>query len=582
MARKAIKRLRENKKDEEAENYAGPALTPETRRGIGVILLFALGILSVFSLFNLAGSVGQFIETILRQTFGWAAYVIPVIFLWWGYLLLRAVEKPLSITTYVGFGLSVVSITALFHIFIPFDEAISSISAGRGGGYLGFIFSYPFQRIMGFWAALVLVVALFCIAILILFNTSLERLAEHRGALGQMAEKLRNGLRWFKRETDDTEGEIEAEEEVMEPDEEESDDEEKEVFKHNPVADSEHGDAEPAAKDNAPARRHKKIDIPLDLLEKKMAQPTSGDIGGNTEKIRKTLGNFGVHVEMGDVRVGPTVTQYTFRPAEGVKLSQITGLGNDLALALAAHPIRIEAPIPGKSLVGVEVPNHKIAPVGLRGILESPEFKKRTGNLTVGLGRDVAGNVVLANLESMPHLLIAGATGSGKSVGIHNLIISMLYQNSPDMLRFILVDPKKVELTSYSGIPHLMTPVITEVAKIVNALRWCIAEMDRRYQLLSEHNKKNITLYNGSVLVNKLPYIVVIIDELADLMSQAAQEVEAMIIRLAQMARAVGIHLVVSTQRPSVDVITGLIKANITTRIAFSVASQMDSRTILD
>ena len=339
---------------------------------------------------------------------------------------------------------------------------------------------------------------------------------------------------------------------------------------------------QPPPAPSQPIRRRQKIDLPIDLLDVKSAKPTSGDIEGNIEKIRKTLENFNVPVEMGEVKVGPTVTQYTFRPAEGVRLSEITGLSNDLALALAAHPIRIEAPIPGKSLVGVEVPNQQIATVGLREILENKDFKKRSGNLSIGLGKDVAGNVVIVNLEAMPHLLIAGATGSGKSVCIHTIITSLLYQNSPDDLKFILVDPKKVELSVYADIPHLMTPVITEVDKTVNALRWCITEMDRRYRLLAEAGKKNIALYNGSVLLNKLPYIVVIIDELADLMAQAYQDVEGSIIRLAQMARAVGIHLIVSTQRPSVDVITGLIKANITSRVAFSVASQMDSRTILD
>jgi S-DNA-T family DNA segregation ATPase FtsK/SpoIIIE len=329
-------------------------------------------------------------------------------------------------------------------------------------------------------------------------------------------------------------------------------------------------------------KRRRKPDLPLDLLETKTAQPTSGDINGNLEKIRNTLDSFGISVEMGEVKVGPTVTQYTLRPADGVKLSSITGLSNDLALALAAHPIRIEAPIPGKSLVGLEVPNQRIAIVGLRGILESDEFKKRTSNLSIVLGRDVAGSPIVVQLDKMPHMLIAGATGSGKSVCIHSVIVSLLYQNSPDTLQFILVDPKKVELISYNDIPHLLTPVITEIDKTINAMKWLVGEMDRRYRLLAEAGKKNVSQYNSSVLVNQLPYIVVIIDELADLMVQAAQEVEGIIIRLAQMARAVGIHLIVSTQRPSVDVITGLIKANITSRIAFSVASLMDSRTILD
>ena len=284
---------------------------------------------------------------------------------------------------------------------------------------------------------------------------------------------------------------------------------------------------------------------------------------------------------MGEVSVGPTVTQYTLRPAEGVKLSQITTLHNDLALALAAHPIRIEAPIPGKSLVGIEVPNRSIAVVTLREILEDQTFKNRVSNLTIVLGKDVAGKSYLADLDKMPHLLIAGATGSGKTVCLNSIIVSLLYQNSPQELKFILVDPKRVELTVYENIPHLLTPVVTDPHKTINALKWSISEMDRRFELLSQTGKRDIREYNKEA-EDKLPYLVIIVDELADLMMAAPTEVEACIIRLAQMARAVGIHLIMATQRPSVDIITGLIKANITSRIAFSVASSVDSRTILD
>jgi len=323
------------------------------------------------------------------------------------------------------------------------------------------------------------------------------------------------------------------------------------------------------------------IDIPINALSGGREKPKSGDIKSNTEIIRSTLKNFHIPVEMGEVAVGPTVTQYTFKPTEGVKLSKITGLGNDLALALAAHPIRIEAPIPGKSLVGVEVPNEIKAIVTLRELLKSREYKDRDNNLMVALGEDVSGKPWLYNLAKMPHLLVAGATNSGKSVCLNTIIVSLLYQNTPDELRFIMVDPKRVELPIYDGIPYLLTPVITDVDKTVNALKWCLKEMDRRYELLQKKRKKNIQSYN-EISKDKMPYIVFIIDELADLMVIAAKEIETAIIRLAQMARAIGIHLVLATQRPSVDVITGLIKANMPSRIAFSVASGTDSRTILD
>jgi S-DNA-T family DNA segregation ATPase FtsK/SpoIIIE len=248
---------------------------------------------------------------------------------------------------------------------------------------------------------------------------------------------------------------------------------------------------------------------------------------------------------------------------------------------LAAHPIRIEAPIPGKALVGIEVPNQTVAIVNLRDVLDSEAFKHRKTDLSFSLGKDVSGKPWVADLESMPHLLVAGATGSGKSVQINGLILSLLYSNSPDDLKLILVDPKRVELSLYNDIPHLLTPVITDTTKTINALRWVVGEMDRRYQVLQNAKKRNIGAYRKEIS-DDMPYIVLVIDELADLMSVAVNEVEGAIVRLAQMARAVGIHLVLATQRPSVDVITGLIKANITARVAFSVASQIDSRTILD
>jgi S-DNA-T family DNA segregation ATPase FtsK/SpoIIIE len=269
-----------------------------------------------------------------------------------------------------------------------------------------------------------------------------------------------------------------------------------------------------------------------------------------------------------------------------VKLARIVALHSDLALALAAHPIRIEAPIPGKSLVGLEVPNRSIALVGLRSLLADDAFAQSHASLLFALGRDVAGTPVYANLAKMPHLLIAGATGSGKSVAIHSLVTALLYRNPPELLKLIIVDPKRVELASYSGIPHLAAPPITDPKKTIQALKWAVSEMEKRYEMLSGAGVRDIASFNERAAKEKdgefMPYLVIIVDELADLMLSFPREVEATIIRLAQMARAVGIHLVLATQRPSVEVITGLIKANITSRIAFQVASQIDSRTILD
>lgn len=323
---------------------------------------------------------------------------------------------------------------------------------------------------------------------------------------------------------------------------------------------------------------------PLTIFQPVEMKPQAGNIQKRMETIQKTLRDFGIDVTMTDVNVGPTVTQYTLRPAEGVKLNQITARQDDLALALAAQSLRVEAPIPGKGAVGIELPNDKKAAVGLREILESKEFQSVNSKLAIALGRDAAGEPAVADLARMPHALIAGATGSGKSVCINSIIVTLLANNSPDELRMILIDPKRVELTGYNGMPHLLSPVITEPKETVSALAYCVSEMERRYKLFASTGKRNIDQYNAApdLAEGRLPYIVVVIDELADLMIVAAREVEASIVRLAQMARAVGIHLIVATQRPSVDVITGLIKANVPTRIAFAVASQIDSRTILD
>ncbi len=295
---------------------------------------------------------------------------------------------------------------------------------------------------------------------------------------------------------------------------------------------------------------------------------------------------FGSEVEMAEVNIGPTVTQYTLRPAQGVKLSKILSLQNDLSLALAAHPIRIEAPIPGRSLVGIEIPNRLMVLVRLRSLLERSAFQESLSPLTFALGRDVSGSPIFASLAQMPHLLVAGATGTGKTVALNNIIISLLYGNSPDTLKLILIDPKRVELTAYQSIPHLLSPVIVQADKAIGALRWAVSEMERRFEVLQHAGKRDITSYikarQDSSEDENLPYIAIVIDELADLMSSNGREAEAAIVRLAQMARAVGIHLIVSTQRPSVEVITGLIKANITSRMACQVASQIDSRTILD
>jgi S-DNA-T family DNA segregation ATPase FtsK/SpoIIIE len=313
------------------------------------------------------------------------------------------------------------------------------------------------------------------------------------------------------------------------------------------------------------------------------------DITDNVHTLEETLANFDVKAKVTQVSRGPSITRYEIQPPPGVKVSRIVNLADDIALSLATPQVRIEAPIPGKAAVGIEVPNEEIAVVTLREVLETTLFQDSSSNLTVALGKDIAGNPIVADLAKMPHLLIAGATGSGKSVCMNALIASILYKANPHEVKMLMIDPKVVEFSTYNGIPHLLSPVVTDPKKAASALRWVVQEMENRYDLFAEMGVKDIQRYNQVVKkevknedFSQLPYIVVLIDELADLMMVAPADVEDAICRLAQMARAAGIHLVVATQRPSVDIITGVIKANIPSRIAFAVSSQTDSRTILD
>ncbi|MBI3963981.1 MAG: DNA translocase FtsK 4TM domain-containing protein, partial [Candidatus Kerfeldbacteria bacterium] len=510
-----------------------PTVSPETQRGILIVLLFALGFLAILSLADLAGSVGRGYDVVLLRLFGWGRFLVPAILLGIGVVLLQPHRLPFRAMNGLGLFLFLVSFSGLLHLFIPLDESETAIAAGNGGGYIGFGIALPLLRLMGFWASLVILVALFVISILIFFNTSLTELARRGGAVGTLGTALRRIPSLRSRDH----GEPSFDRAPVR--------EEPQASEDVPLTDvptSPQTSSKPRQQLSLlPKKKSRPTRLSLDLLSPERTVPSSGDIRDRQERIRRTLHNFGIEVEMREVQVGPTVTQFALTPAEGVKLSQITTLGNDLALALAAHPIRIEAPIPGRSAVGIEVPNESVATVTIREVLESEPFRHARSPLTVALGKDVSGQTVTTDLGVLPHLLIAGATGSGKSVMINALIVSLLYQNSPGDLRFIMVDPKRVELTVYNDIPHLLTPVITDSRKTVNALKWIVAEMDRRYEVLSQAGKRDINTYHRDV-DDGMPFIVVIIDELADLMSVAAREVEGAVTRLAQMARAVGIH----------------------------------------
>lgn len=552
----------------------------EFSRQAVAIILTALAIILLLSLFELAGIAGEFLSLGLQILFGWVSWFIPVIFFILAFISIKYdtiqdesiihLKRPPSFTArFLGLIFLAIIISGAVHISFVNDQ--SALSELRGGGYIGYGISYVIVKTFGFWVSWIIFIAALVIGLLIVLAGMIkkkpkkeERVVIKQGLLHTMFEKLKSV---FKKKTFEFQGEQETEKLLDQR-------LEQELIK-----------AKEKKKPSIPIVRpqtYQKVDIPLSLLDSTSSKPSAGDIKANKSIIKRTLENFNIPVEMGEIKVGPTVTQYTLKPAEGIKLSKITTLNNDLSMALAAHPIRIEAPIPGRSAVGIEVPNQRVAVIRLKELLISDMFKKRKSNLTIPLGRDVAGRIWLADLANMPHMLVAGATNSGKTVFLNSIIISLIYQNTPDNLRFILVDPKRVELTLYNELPHLLTPVITQVDKTINALKWAISEMERRFDIMHDAKKRNIDTYNSAFSDNKLPYIVIIIDELADLMVVAPHEVETNIIRLAQMARATGIHLVMATQRPSVDIITGLIKANITTRVAFSVASLVDSRTILD
>ena len=545
-------------------------LSQETRNSILGILSFALAVISILAFFNKAGTAGELFFKFSKSLFGWGLFLIPVGFTLLGLSFIKSISRKIYTSALLGTILFILSFLALFYI-IGGNNTIS----GRieQSGYLGLILGFPALKAFGFTASFVAFLFLICVSLLVSLNIPIHKLinkkdeeldgeTENRPLKDNVVIKRGNEIVDMK----DEERKSKIPLTVTAISKKSVSDEEKEFV----IKTSKSG------KWGAP---------PLELLHADNDHPKSGDINSNVNVIKRTLSNFGIDVEMGEVSIGPTVTQYTLRPAVGVKLSKITTLKSDLSLALAAHPIRVEAPIPGKSLVGIEVPNKKAALVGLKDLIDHEDFKKSRYMLPLVLGRDVAGFPVYAGLEKMPHLLIAGATGTGKSVCINAVILSLLYKHSPDILKFIMVDPKRVELSLYNGIPHLISPVITDNKKVVHALRWAVKEMEHRYELISQVGARDINSYNTKQASNKetlMPFIVIVIDELADLMASYGRDVEGAIVRIAQMSRAVGIHLIVSTQRPSVEVITGLIKANITSRIGFQVASSIDSRTILD
>lgn len=558
------------------------------RSGVGRIsigvLLVALGIFFALAGLGLTGEgpVGMHTKRILSSLLGAGYILAPLAALGTGISLFKSERGAPTVLALSGITLVTLSGLAL----------LGTIATDLGGIF-GSLLATPLEYAFGTVGGVVFLLALLTVGFVLLFR--IEEVAFpsfvdffsrifRRGNREEEEEEVL--IRPLKKTSSKTETE---EDEEVEDDEEAEDVPEQKpkeptirMFGTGGSADSDEGPVVSVTPFNA-----EYILPPLSLLGKDAGKPGVGDVKANANIIKRTFQNFGISVEMDEVSIGPTVTRYAIKPAEGVRLSKIVGLQNNLELALAAHPVRIEAPIPGKSLVGIEVPNISKATIGLGGLIGAKEFQQSKKPLTAALGRDITGAPHYVNVAKMPHALIAGTTGSGKSVAMHAFIISLLYKNSPQELRFIMVDPKRVELTLYNKIPHLLTPVITEPKKAILALKWAAKEMSRRYDILQAESVRDIESYHQTVRgkdpeAEQMPYIVIVIDELADLMQAYPRELEASIVRLAQMSRAVGIHLLLSTQRPSVNVITGLIKANVPARFALQVSSQIDSRTILD
>lgn len=588
MGRKKGSKNKTEAKGDNTKDFASRIrIKEETRHAMLAIICLALAAFFLLAGFQYAGLAGKLSYRVFDGLFGIGYYLLPLIFSLLGISFLR-LSRPDFVSTRIIGGIA---------FFISTLGLLDIVVGEETSGVVGYWIALPLLRLFDFYFSLIFLFAILVISVLVMFDTHLSLEARLFG----------RSIGLFKKKAETIETEDSTEEVVNIPIVEK-------IPESDKVSVEDKKGQTPKQKDDGIGDMSltsrifsfgKKVEgsftpPPLSLLEGDSGKPGVGDIKANSNIIKRTLSNFGINVEMDEISIGPSITRYALKPAEGVKLSRIVGLQNDLSLALAAHPLRIEAPIPGKSLVGIEIPNKTKSIVGLAGLIGAKEFGESSHPLLVSLGRGISGLPHYGNIAKAPHMLIAGATGSGKSVTIHAIIASLLYRNPPDKLRFIMIDPKRVELTMYNKIPHLLTPVITDPKKAISALRWAIKEMERRYEILEKEQVRDVQSYHKNVLpaqlaklskdeaedeysdVERMPYIVVIIDELADIMSTYPRELEASVVRLAQMSRAVGIHLILSTQRPSVEVITGLIKANIPSRIALQVASQIDSRTIID
>jgi len=566
------------------------SLSPERKLDVVGAVMSVAGLLTLLILFSAQRSdLTESMMRLLGQMFGWGIYILPVGLILMGlWLIFRRIEKlpPLSLERATGIILFFLWLLAAMHsitlMLIPPTEAGQVVMDGKGGGYTGDLFARVLFNGFGTGGAIIALLAWLLITLTMIFDISVQDLFRW---VNPLVLKVRA---WLARP-------------IAKPNQSFSPE-------HPEVASNGYTPLNrptPVVKNEAPGIPVKTVkpaetvihwQLPdvKQILESGAAPSVNEEfIQQRARLIQETLASFGAPVQVVEINRGPTITQFGVEPLfvetrngrTKVRVNKISSLADDLALALAAPRIRIQAPVPGHSYVGIEVPNDEMALVALRDLVESEPFQRNKHGLKFVLGKDVTGHPIITSLDSMPHLLIAGTTGSGKSVCVNAILTCFLINNTPDELRLILIDPKRVELTGYNGIPHLLAPVVVEIDRVIGALQWMTREMDKRYHMFAQVGSRNITDYNGRMKLQgakKLPFLVVVIDELADLMMIAPGETEQTITRLAQLARATGIHLILATQRPSVDVVTGLIKANFPARIAFAVASNTDSRVILD
>jgi S-DNA-T family DNA segregation ATPase FtsK/SpoIIIE len=587
---------------------------------IWAVIFISLGVLFLLAILDNLGDAGRWMNLFSLKLFGIGIYIFPFLLISIGIFLLLNTFIKWSLASLIGIILLFFSLEGLIHISI-LNESQINIPSSEGGGILGLTSTLVFRVLLGDIGTRIVLSSIFLISILITFQFSLSDVFNYLRNIIYFIFKAENSIK-SKKTNSKKSNKVSVSNGNSLNTLEESPEIENKTIKERSKFQINRGstDENNSVNIKIDTKKTKEIKRPEDqdfslwkkpnihLLEngKSIIHVPDKELLKIGEKIVEKLAYFKVGVSMDSAFVGPTVTQFALQPDATIKLNKITSLKNELALALSAESVRIEAPIPGKNLVGIEIPNTKRSIVRLKEILKSKEFSESNGSLRLCLGKNVSGNARVEALDEMPHLLIAGATGSGKSIGMNSFLISMLFENSPADLRFIMIDPKRVELMPYEGIPHLLTPVITDSTKALSALRWSVSEMMKRLNDFSKVGARNISEYNSIMKdrfekkqaenknlyeksknhINKpkvIPKIVIVIDELADLMMREhKKETESMICRIAQMARAVGMHLIIATQRPSVDVITGLIKANIPTRIAFSVTSSIDSRTVLD